>query len=118
MKDKTQFSGEKEALWRLQGGGGLSRAQQMWLAVDGWGHDTEQAKKALAGRTPEEIADIGKEFTEISNDNRTWPWEPVNESMAHRLHRETSGEDRFDLDEALLGEPLTAQERMAALTRL
>ena len=89
----------------------MVRAQQMWLAVDGWGRDTEQAKKALAGRTPEEIADIGKEFTEISNDNRTWPWEPVNESMAHRLHRKTSGEDRFDLDEALLGEPLTAQER-------
>ncbi|WP_454698350.1 hypothetical protein [Arthrobacter humicola] len=107
VKDKTQGSGETEATWRLDQGGRLTRAQELKFAVDGWGIDIDRAKKALAGRTPQEISDIAKDFAKISD----------NEDLTERLHSETSGENRFDIDEALRGEPLTAEERMAALTR-
>jgi hypothetical protein len=106
VKDKTQFGGEKEAVWRLDQGGRLTRAQELKVAVDGWGIDINQAKKALAGRTPAEIEQISKDYRELTG-----------EELVDRLHRETSGENRFDIDEALRGEPLTAEERMAALTR-
>ncbi len=106
VKDKTQWGGEREAVWRLEQGGKLTRAQELKFAVDGWGIDMTQAKKALAGRTPEEIRQIAADYKRITG-----------EDLIERLHSETSGENRFDIDEALRGEPMTAQERMEALTR-
>jgi hypothetical protein len=106
VKDKTQWGGEREAVWRLEQGGKLTRAQELKFAVDGWGIDMAQAKKALAGRTPEEIRQISADYEKITGEN-----------LIERLNSETSGENRFDINEALRGEPMTAQERMDALTR-
>jgi hypothetical protein len=106
VKDKTQWGGEREAVWRLEQGGKLTRAQELKFAVDGWGIDMTQAKKALAGRTPEEIGQISSDYEKITGEN-----------LIERLNSETSGENRFDINEALRGEPMTAQERMDALTR-
>ncbi|MFD2081309.1 Annexin [Actinopolymorpha cephalotaxi] len=106
VKDKTQWGGEREAVWRLEQGGKLTRAQELKFSVDGWGMDIAQAKKALAGRTPAEIRQIAADYKKITG-----------EDLIGRLHSETSGENRFDIDEALRGEPMTAQERMDALTR-
>ena len=106
VKDRTQWGGKREAVWRLEQGGKLTRAQELKFAVDGWGIDMTQAKKALAGRTPEEIRQISADYEKITGEN-----------LIERLNSETSGENRFDINEALRGEPMTAQERMDALTR-
>ncbi len=106
VRDRTQWGGEKEANWRLAQGGKLTRAQEIYFAVRGWGMDREQALKGLEGRTPDEIKAIAEEFRGITG-----------EDLSERLRAESSGRTRFDVDEALRGIPLTAGERMAALTR-
>jgi hypothetical protein len=86
-------------------GGRLSPAQEIHYAVTGAGTDEQAIQRALAGRSPEEIADIRAEW------NRLHP----NESLDDRLGSELGGRDEFDTNMLLQGEPRNAAEEIAQM---
>ena len=86
-------------------GGRLSPAQEIHYAVTGAGTDEQAIQRALAGRSPEEIAAIRAEW------NRLHP----NETLDDRLSSELGGRDEFDTNMLLQGEPRNAEEEMAQM---
>jgi hypothetical protein len=87
-------------------GGYLTPAQEIHYAVTGAGTKEEAIERALAGRSPEEIARIAKEYEE-----------QYGESMSARILSETSGSTQFDLKEALQGEPRNEHEEIEQIRR-
>ncbi|WP_157592497.1 hypothetical protein [Solirubrobacter soli] len=105
-------SGETEAMWRLKQGGGLNRGQQILLGVHGYDMDREQVMGGLEGNTAQELVEVDKQFQDASEQ-----LEGESQKLTDRLHEESSGRNRFDIDEALQGMPLTAEERLDAAKR-
>ncbi|HEX8492153.1 MAG TPA: DUF4157 domain-containing protein [Pyrinomonadaceae bacterium] len=103
------LSGEdrKKAGDLLAQGGYLTPVQQIDYAVTGPGTDEDGLKKALKGRTKEEIAQIRK----------AWEEKHPGQSMDARIKSELDGRDLFDVGELLVGEPTNAKERMEQLNR-
>ena len=90
----------------VERGGWLKPEEEIHYAVDGLGTDKDSLKKALAGRTATEIEAIRKEYRK-----------KYGEDMDDDIMGDVSGNDEFDFKELLVGEPMTAQEEMAALKR-
>ena len=103
---------EREAMWRLEQGGGLNRGQKILLGVHGYDMEREEVLGGLEGRTAEEIEEINKEFGDAAEQ-----LEGKREDMRTRLRSESSGRNRFDIDEALRGIPITPEDRLAAMQR-
>jgi Annexin len=103
---------EQEAMWRLEQGGGLNRGQKILLGVHGYDMEREEVLGGLEGRTAEEIKEINDEFAAAAER-----LEGKREDMFKRLRSESSGRNRFDIDEALRGIPITPEDRLAAMQR-
>ncbi len=118
VEDTTQFSGEKEALARLKGGGGLSAAQAVQYGVAGWGIERDPIVGALSGRTKQQLVRISAEYStntggedmvgRLQSETGDWRWRDKDTSLER---------DAFDIREALRGVPTTAEEEHAATTR-
>lgn len=89
----------------VAGGGYLSPAQEIHYAVRGAGTDEDAIKRALAGRSPEEIAEIRTKYAELSGG----------ESMDARLTSELDGRDLHETKLALRGEPQDEKEELAQM---
>jgi len=89
----------------LAQGGYLSPAQEIHYAVEGVGTDEDAIRRALVGRSPEEIEAIRREW------NRLHP----NELLDDRLESELSGRDEFDTGMLLQGEPQNAEQEIAQM---
>lgn len=96
---------QKKAETLLEQGGYLSPAQQIHYAVEGVGTDEAAIKKALQGRSPEEIAEIRAKWAKLH----------PNEKLDDRIKSETSGRDQFDTEMLLKGEPRNIDEEMAQM---
>lgn len=103
---------EREAMWRIEQGGGLNRGQKILLGVHGYDMEREEVLGGLEGRTSTEIDEINEEFAKAAEQ-----LEGKREDMRERLHSESSGRNRFDIDEALRGIPITPEDRLAAMRR-
>jgi hypothetical protein len=103
---------EREAMWRIEQGGGLNRGQKILLGVHGYDMEREEVLGGLEGRTSKEIDDINEEFAVAAEQ-----LEGKREDMRARLRSESSGRNRFDIDEALRGIPITPEDRLAAMRR-
>ena len=86
-------------------GGYLSPAQEIHYAVEGAGTEEEAIRRALTGRSEEEIAAIRAE------------WERLHpgESMDERLRSELGGRDEFDTHMLLQGEPENAEQELVQM---
>ena len=88
-----------EARDRLDQGGYLTPAQQVYYAVDGPGTKEEELKAALRGRTEAEIQTMREEY-ELAHPGRSFDADILGD---------VSGRDYFDMQVALEGEPETVQ---------
>ena len=107
---QMNMSGEdqKKAKDLVTQGGYLSPAQQIWYAVEQMGTDEDALKKALKGRTKEEIAKIREEWAKLPQVKKAKV-----EDMDSRIREELDGRDLFDVNDMLVhGEPENARERM------
>jgi Annexin len=112
LKSETQFGGETEAMWRLKQGGRLNRGQQILLGFHGWDMDKEQVLSGLEGRTAKEIEDIDEEYAKAAEE-----LEGKRGHIKDRVKSEASGRNRFDIDQALEGIPITPEDRKRALEK-
>jgi hypothetical protein len=83
-------------------GGYLSPAQEIHYAVQGAGTDEDAIRRALEGRSPEEVEEIRRQYASLSGG----------ESMETRLTSELDGRDLHETRLALRGEPRNAQEEI------
>lgn len=115
---ETQFSGETEALARLESGGGLTAARAVEVGQAGWGMDRDMVLGGLGNRTTQQLA-------RISADYRT---NTGGRDMVADLRSETGGwtdatadrsmeRDAFDIREAMRGVPTTPQQEFDAARR-
>ncbi len=107
-------TGER-ALTALSQGGYLDRYQRLDFATRVWGTDEQDARRAFEGATPEEIADMDRQW----RDNHGG--QPMREGLlggwSNLGFGELSGDDALDMQVALEGRPMTLAdaERIARL---
>lgn len=83
-------------------GGYLTPAQEIHYAVEGVGTDEDAIKRALAGRSPDEIREIRREWSRLHPD----------EALDDRLESELSGRAAFDTSIQMMGEPQDADQEL------
>lgn len=115
VKRGTNLTGEDHALTALRQGGYLTRYQRLKFATSGWGTNEEDADRAVEGATPEELADM----------DRQWQDDNGGQSMREGLlggwsnlgFGELSGDDALDMQVSLEGRPMTLEkaQEIAAL---
>lgn len=71
VTDTTQFSGEDQALARLENGGGLTAAQSVQFGLAGWGLEKDEVMAGIGGRSTKQLERIGKEFTHHTGKDMT-----------------------------------------------
>ncbi|RME58309.1 MAG: hypothetical protein D6780_06985, partial [Candidatus Dadabacteria bacterium] len=90
--------------------GHLTEAQELYFAMKGAGTNEEAVKKALQGKTKEEIEKIKREFKEFVKEV-----EGKDATLEEWLKSELSGRDEFEVKISLRGAPQTIEERISIL---
>ena len=105
--ESTSFTDERMALLQLRQGGYLTPYQRFELATDRWNTDEDAAKRAFAGLTRAEIAQL----------DARWRREHGGESLLQRARGTISGRDLLDVEIALDGTPETIDQQIAQMRR-
>ncbi len=84
--------------------GFLPDEEAIYQCVDGAGTDVQGIKEVLRHLRGPEILALGERYTELMRRRHN-----KSESMIRRLHAETSGDDRHDIQQYELGWPTNAQ---------
>lgn len=82
--------------------GQLSEAEQLKFAMEGWGTDEDAVKKALEGRSKEDVARIRQDYQSLTG-----------RELDTDLSSEMSGRDHFDVTQSLKGRAETIDEAVA-----
>jgi hypothetical protein len=118
VTSETQFTGEREALARLDTGGGLTPARAVEIGQAGWGMDREMVMAGIGNRTTQQLARISSDYStntgggdmlaDLRSETGSW----TDETADRNLER-----DAFDVREAMRGVPTTPREEAEAARR-
>lgn len=114
---ETQFSGEREALARIESGGGLTPARAVEIGQAGWGMDREMVLSGLGNRTTQQLARISADYTRNTGTDMVADLRSETGSWTDQTANRNLERDAFDIREALRGVPTTPQEEAAAAQR-
>lgn len=88
--------------------GGLSPAEQLYFAMEGWGTDEAAIRRTLANRSLTEINQIRTAYVALSGG----------QTLDSALSSELGGRDLFDAQQAMLGRPETLEANLQRLRDL
>ena len=118
VTSETQFSGETEALARLESGGGLTAARAVEVGQAGWGMDRDMVMAGLGNRTTQQLARISADYgtntggrdmvADLRSETGGWTQATADRNMER---------DAFDVREAMRGVPTTPQQEFDAARR-